>query len=298
MSAATTTTSTSSFERRLAAVERQLGIFAETASVAPLPPKEEQAGTPRRGNSQKNETEGGEKDESTAAALTATSATAAAASIPTTKSILPASDRVTELERRYHALLKKQQQQQQSSQAGTTGGGGSSSTTTTPQSSQSSLRSNLIEIAKLLDEELDPGTALTHQQQVRAPILYRRQEVLCRADSFRSDLERVGEILALLSISTTSDNNESATATTKKNKLQEHEVTQAPIVASAERIVVVDEYRARLSELERALADEIGPRAEQSVRRFDELLNQYRAAIEAVSEKTVALDGLLRQRGQ
>ena len=58
--------------------------------------------------------------------------------------------------------------------------------------------------AQGLWQEVDPRTALSHQQQsLVAPLVYRRQEVLACQVQLKTDMERLAEIAQLLGVSTT-----------------------------------------------------------------------------------------------
>ena len=64
------------------------------------------------------------------------------------------------------------------------------------------------EIQKLL-RELDPGIALTHQQQ---PLLYKRQEILAGSDQLAADFIQLDQILKLLVTGMTVDGSQSNTS--------------------------------------------------------------------------------------
>jgi DNA gyrase/topoisomerase IV subunit B len=150
-----------------------------------------------------------------------------------------------------------------------------------------SLTSIWDESDKLL-QELDPGTALTYQQQIAAPILYRRQEVLACADDLKASLDELSQISNFLLIG--QDHQESQT----KAQLKEHQVTQAPILVGT---IVSKELQLRLSAVEATVAN-IQNRAEQAAARLDAMLSQYYSAISIASEKLVLADEEIRSKEQ
>ena len=123
-----------------------------------------------------------------------------------------------------------------------------------------------------LFRELDPGMALTHQQQ---PLLYRRQEVLAASDSLQTDMEELGKILHLL---LTAQPPKEPNAT-----LREDQVTQAPILTSVS--VSPDDQR-RLDALRLALED-LSVRTQKLTTNMDQMLECYHAVTTAASEKCI-----------
>lgn len=150
------------------------------------------------------------------------------------------------------------------------------------------LSSMWAESTKLLNEELDPGTALTHQQQIAAPILYRRQEVLASAKSFKDNMEQVSEILSLLLIDSQDSGN-------TKAKMTESQVTQAPIVVPPSATMLSDDHKQRLDELVNSLL-EIQQRADTATSRLDTVLDSYHSLATAISEKTITVDEAIRSK--
>jgi hypothetical protein len=124
-----------------------------------------------------------------------------------------------------------------------------------------------------LFRELDPGIALTHQQQ---PLLYRRQEILASADTMQRDMEELRKILHLLLTSQPSTS----------GPLREDQVTQAPIITGAS---VSDEGERRLDALRLSLVD-LNTRTTQLVGKMDNMLECYHTIISAASEKCVLAD--------
>ena len=124
-----------------------------------------------------------------------------------------------------------------------------------------------------LFRELDPGIALTHQQQ---PLLYRRQEILASADTMKRDMDELRKILHLLLTSQPSTS----------GPLREDQVTQAPIITGAS---ISTEGERRLDALRLSLVD-LNTRTTQLVGKMDNMLECYHAIISAASEKCVLAD--------
>jgi uncharacterized protein YjcR len=140
----------------------------------------------------------------------------------------------------------------------------------------SSLRQTWAESDKLM-QELDPGDALTHQQQFAAPILYRKQELLASAETFMHDIGQIGDIMKLLLI---------GQPPITEGDLKEEHVTQAPILTATPCISEEDQQR----------MDAVQPRTAVAADRLDRLLNNYHTLISAASEKMVLADEELRSR--
>lgn len=130
---------------------------------------------------------------------------------------------------------------------------------------------------KLL-RELDPGSALTHQQQIAAPILYRRQEVLASAESLRRNMGQLMEILTLAAIG--------QPQIIGDQPLSEMQVIKAPILGVAPPSKAEEE---RLQRLEVSL-QEMLDRMQSFAARLDKLVAGYHALVSAVSEKIVLAD--------
>jgi hypothetical protein len=132
-------------------------------------------------------------------------------------------------------------------------------------------------------EELSPGTALTHQKQIMAPILYRRQEVLASASTFQTDLERVAQIKTLLDIQS-----ESSSSSSHNTIITEQQVVQAPILLVASDTIAKDE----LERLDRVSATvvQLQARIQHATSKLDRILEHYHALIAALSEKMVLMD--------
>lgn len=150
----------------------------------------------------------------------------------------------------------------------------------------SSLRQTWAESDKLL-QELDPGMALTHQQLIAAPILYRKQHVLAAADSLQVNLKQVADILHLLLIG--------QPPVTDRFMIKEEFVTQAPILT--ERPAISDQDRHRMDAVQQHLMDLQG-RTVSVADTLDRLLDNYHTLMSAVSEKIVLADEELRHRQQ
>jgi len=139
------------------------------------------------------------------------------------------------------------------------------------------LRTSILESDKLM-KDLDPGMALTHQQQ---PLLYRRQEVLASSDSLRNDMEELRKILHLL-----------LTSSSSSGSLREDAVTQAPILTSTN--ITHDDQR-RLDAL-RLRMEGFQTRTQDMVAKVDHLVQTYHGLISAASEKFVIADEAIRMR--
>jgi hypothetical protein len=163
-------------------------------------------------------------------------------------------------------------------------------------------------------EELDPGTALTHQQQIAAPLLYRRQEVLASAGDLKVDLERLSSIVSLLLIGQGGGDSGGETrggvapATkgkqgggggggggggSKRENITASQVANAPILVEPK---VSEEEVARLAKLSESLSA-AQERVDRVANTLDRILHQYHSTISEISEKTVLLDAELTRRG-
>jgi hypothetical protein len=149
----------------------------------------------------------------------------------------------------------------------------------------SSFRQTWAESFKLMIE-LDPGSALTHQSLFAAPILYRKQELLASADTFKHDMEQVGDILKLLLI---------GQPPITDGDLKEEHVTQAPILTGTP--CVSEEDQQRMDALQHQIVD-MQTRTAAVADRMDRLLNNYHSLISTVSEKMILADEELRVREQ
>jgi len=133
-----------------------------------------------------------------------------------------------------------------------------------------------------MEQDLTPGTALTHQKQIMAPMLYRRQQILAEQNTFRGDLGQVAQILNLLLID--QDNN-------TKN-ITEEQVVNAPIVIDTGLTTQEDEKLDHLSKQ----AVELQGRVQKAAQRMDQLLENYSGLVSAASEKLVLLEEDVRRR--
>jgi uncharacterized protein YjcR len=124
-----------------------------------------------------------------------------------------------------------------------------------------------------LFEELDPGTALTHQQQIVAPILYRKQELMALADDFHNQMRAVEQISQFLLLN-------HSKPPTEGEQWTEDQVLQAPILTTG-----ADNHDVR-------------KRTEASSGRLDRMLDNYQDLVVALSEKMLLADELLCQREQ
>jgi hypothetical protein len=146
-------------------------------------------------------------------------------------------------------------------------------------SSSPSLKQLWEESNKLL-RELNPGTALTHQQQIAAPILYRRQEVLASAESLHQNMQQVQEVLTLLSIG-------QPQMIAGGEPVSEMQVTKAHILTQTTPPSKEDQERLR--ETEETLRD-VQSKVESIAARMDRLVAGYHSVVAAVSEKMVLAD--------
>lgn len=129
-----------------------------------------------------------------------------------------------------------------------------------------------------LMRELDPGTALTHQQQIAAPILYRRQHVLASAESLHRDMGRVVEILTLLAVEQPQIIRDADTP------VSEMQVTKAPLLTQTVPPCPPDQER--LQKVERSLY-ETQQRVVDMATRMDGCVAAYHRLVSVVSEKMV-----------
>ena len=136
----------------------------------------------------------------------------------------------------------------------------------------SQFRDTWQESEKLF-QELNPGMALTHQQQ---PLLYRRQEILASADALRTDMEELRKILHLLLTSQPAIS----------GPLREDHVTQAPIIT---QLSISYEDERRLDALRLTLQD-LQNRTQKLMRKMDQTLECYHTIMTAASEKIVLAD--------
>ena len=124
--------------------------------------------------------------------------------------------------------------------------------------------------------ELSPGSALTHQQQIAAPLLYRRQQVLASADVLQQNMQQVHEILTLLSIG--------QAQIIGDMPVSEMQVTKAPILTQT--VSPSKEDQERLRKVEKTLF-ETQQQVESIAARMDRLVSGYHSLVSAVSEKMI-----------
>jgi hypothetical protein len=148
----------------------------------------------------------------------------------------------------------------------------------------SQFRETWHESQKLF-RELDPGMALTHQQQ---PLLYRRQEVLAASGSLQTDMGELGNILHLLLTSQREPANQQQPNAT----LREDQVTQAPILTS---VSVSPEDQRRLDAL-RLTLEGLNVRTQKLTTNMDQMLECYHAVMTAASEKCILADETISYR--
>lgn len=136
-----------------------------------------------------------------------------------------------------------------------------------------------------MQEDLSPGTALTHQKQIMAPILYRRQQILAEKDTFSADMEQVARILNLLLI----DQDGSHAA---RKGVTEQQVVNAPILV--ETTTTAEEDDERLDRLAQQAVD-LRERAARVSHKLDSVLRNYASLVGAVSEKLVLFEEDVRR---
>ena len=221
-------------------------------------------------------------------------------------------------------------------------------TTTTSEEEMDDLASRLSKLEQIVDssksssqrdileghwnemnqylQDLDPGAALTHQQSIGGPLIYRRQEVLASADELKRNMQYVSEILNLLMIgqnmppltlsssssattsaassgagirssggssstNSSSSSSKPVAASSNDGMISEMHVTKAPILLTAPALSreQQDELVA-LGERLQLLRD----RVDASSTQLDRLVTGYQDVITAISEKLVLLDEELR----
>ena len=128
-----------------------------------------------------------------------------------------------------------------------------------------------LESLQLL-QELDPGVALTHQQQ---PLLYRRQQVLAASAQLQADGKQLQELRHVLRI-----------PTSDKSTLTEEDVLQAPLLE--QNVGVSPEDERRLDSIQGQFANAL-QRTQAMQGRIDQLLEAYHVVMVAASEKVVLM---------
>eukprot|EP00980_Cylindrotheca_fusiformis_P002268 scaffold523_cov101-Cylindrotheca_fusiformis.AAC.6 len=136
--------------------------------------------------------------------------------------------------------------------------------------------------SQILFRELDPGMALTHQQQ---PLLYRRQEVLAGATNLDHDMRELSKVLHLLKPK--SDDS-------KRQPLREDQVTQASILTNFQ---ISPQDEKRLEDVRLTMQD-LSQRIQAIVTRTDMLLESYHTIMAVASEKVVLADEIIKSKGQ
>jgi hypothetical protein len=131
-----------------------------------------------------------------------------------------------------------------------------------------------------LVQDLSPGTALTHQRQVIAPILYRKQEILASVSDYRRNIEHVQQILNLISIGQTTCNNKTS------NRITEQEIINAPILV--ETIGMTSDEETDLDRLATTLID-LQHRIHNVSYQLDTMMDHYTNLVTALSEKIILI---------
>jgi uncharacterized protein YjcR len=127
-------------------------------------------------------------------------------------------------------------------------------------------------------QELSPGTALTHQRQVVAPIIYRKQEILASTSNYQKNIHHVQQILNLLSIGQTTCSN--------NNKITEQEIINAPIII--ETTGMTSEQETNLDIVSTTLMD-LQCRVQNVSYQLDTMIDNYTNLISAISEKMILI---------
>lgn len=130
-----------------------------------------------------------------------------------------------------------------------------------------------VPIKELL--ELHPGTALTYQSNVMAPILYRKQAVLASAESLRADFKILNEIAHTLQVSS--------------SPITEQAILESPILQPT----TVDAKQ--LDDLGQQIL-ELQKRVQLVSTKLDYLLENYKNFITALSEKLVLCNERIESR--
>lgn len=144
-----------------------------------------------------------------------------------------------------------------------------------------------------LMRELDPGSALTHQAQIAAPLLYRRQAVLSCADTLQRDMAAVHEILTLLVIGQQAQILSNKTNDATALPISEMQVLKAPILMQT--AAPPADQQERLRQIETTLLG-TQQQVESIAVRMDRLVANYHAFVSAVSEKIVLVDEVVASK--
>jgi hypothetical protein len=149
-----------------------------------------------------------------------------------------------------------------------------------------SLRDTYAESDRLM-QELDAGTALTHQtSDLTTPLFYRRQEILSAADDLKIDLDQLMQILHLILVSQPPSN--------EKRPLRQEEVTQAPIVT----VPPISEENSQRLESLKSNINGLSSRAQAVASRVDALLKLHQSLISTASEKMVVANEAIAAKEQ
>jgi hypothetical protein len=198
-------------------------------------------------------------------------------------------------------------------------------TNTSQQQNQQMTTMTLWQESQALWEPLQPGSALTYQQQVAAPLVYRQQEVLAHAPELQRDMKLVAQVQQYLLMDTTSTATTTAnssrpvstgphntvmtgvgassnktgswtpstTTSTTATFLTEDAVLQAPIVCGPTYTTEDMHKWHELGTHVTTLQQQINTLSQ----RLDRLVEHYHTLIVATSEKLVQADEQLRQLG-
>mmetsp|Transcript_26108 Transcript_26108/g.31602 ORF Transcript_26108/g.31602 Transcript_26108/m.31602 type:complete len:250 (-) Transcript_26108:37-786(-) len=175
-----------------------------------------------------------------------------------------------------------------------------SSSTTSATVSAATIKNLNDELAECdkLEDELNPGSILSHQVACSAPgstfgvpLLYRRQEVLSSADAIKTYSKQLSQIRDLLLISSPTQPQPNSTTTSSITRNDDNrDYTKAPIVSSEWYEYANDATAQKRLHDVASRAESLKGRTEGMAVRVDALLNCYHRVVAAVSEKMVLVD--------
>ena len=156
------------------------------------------------------------------------------------------------------------------------------------------LETHWKEIQQYL-QDLDPGAALTHQQSIASPFLFRRQEVLASAEELKQNMQHVTDILNLLWIGQTMPSSSSSSSAKSEWKITEMHVTKAPILVTAPALS--REQQQALKHVQETLHS-LSHRVTNMSAQLDRLILGFQKVVTITSEKMVLMDEELRLKQQ
>lgn len=189
----------------------------------------------------------------------------------------PIEDRLTELEQQYQLI--------------TTTTTASPNTTTTSPDIQTLWKESMD-----LLQQLDPASsnALTHQQNILAPLLYRRQEVLAQAAQLKYYLQLMNDISQLLVIDHPTKMKESTTGSTKQQQewTEEQVVLQPPILHVSSN----DKDNQQIDRLSTTI-EELMQRIQRLSSQLDHITTHYHTVLVSTSERLILLNETVDRLG-